>query len=269
VRTLLWTLFAWSARAQPAAVVAGTTGEGDALASVRLVGEGSARHYGGGHDRCGRCTGLSSFGRRGIIQPLRWRERQVRGLFLPLFAWSAWAQPATVVAGTSGEGASLATVRSIGVGSASHCGGGHDRREHCSGLYSFHRRRLLRALLWPLFALSWWAQPATVMEGTTGEGAGLDTVRSVVVDSASHCGGGNYRRGRCSGLCSLGRRGHSQLLRWRARQLRELLWLLIAWSAGAQAATLIADTTVEGAVLESVRFVGERSASHFIGGHDR
>jgi hypothetical protein len=48
-------------------------------------------------------------------------------LLWPLFARSAWAQTATVVAGTTGEGAALASVRSVSVGSDSHCGGGHDR----------------------------------------------------------------------------------------------------------------------------------------------
>jgi hypothetical protein len=113
------------ARAQPATVVAGTTDEGAALVFVRSVGVGSYIHCGGGHDRCGRCTDLCSLGRRGLSQPLWWRARHVRALICPLFARSALAQPDTVVAGTTGEGAALATVRLVGVGSASHCGGGH------------------------------------------------------------------------------------------------------------------------------------------------
>jgi hypothetical protein len=32
-----------------------------------------------------------------------------------------------VVAGTTGEGATMASVLSVGVGSASHCGGEHER----------------------------------------------------------------------------------------------------------------------------------------------
>jgi hypothetical protein len=36
----------------------------------------------------------------------------------PLFAWTAWAQPTTVVVGKTGEGAALASVRSVSVGSA-------------------------------------------------------------------------------------------------------------------------------------------------------
>jgi hypothetical protein len=51
----------------------------------------------------------------------------VRALLSLLSSLSAWAQPATVVAGTKVEGAALASLRSMGVGSTSHCGGGHDR----------------------------------------------------------------------------------------------------------------------------------------------
>jgi hypothetical protein len=43
-----------------------------------------------------------------------------------LFSLSARDQAATVVAGTTGEGAAMASVRSAGMGSASHCGGGHE-----------------------------------------------------------------------------------------------------------------------------------------------
>jgi hypothetical protein len=72
----------------------------------------------------------------------------VRTLIWPLFDWSAWAQKATVVAGTANEGVALASIRSfvvaqpayvvagtkfegadlaavrfVGVGTASYCGG--------------------------------------------------------------------------------------------------------------------------------------------------
>jgi hypothetical protein len=50
----------------------------------------------------------------------------VRALLWPLFAWPAWDPPPTELAGTSCEGDALASVRSIGVGSASHYGVGHD-----------------------------------------------------------------------------------------------------------------------------------------------
>jgi hypothetical protein len=44
----------------------------------------------------------------------------VRALLWPLFPRSAWDQPATVLTGTTGEGAALASVHLVGVGSASH-----------------------------------------------------------------------------------------------------------------------------------------------------
>jgi hypothetical protein len=107
------------------------TGEGDALASVPLYGEFSASHL-WGQNSCGscsglcsifrrglsqplswrapqggRCSGLCSLGRRGLSQPLLWRKRQIIAVLWPLFACSAWAQPATVEAGTTDEGAAL------------------------------------------------------------------------------------------------------------------------------------------------------------------
>jgi hypothetical protein len=51
----------------------------------------------------------------------------VRALLSHLFAWLAKVQPAVVVEGTKVEGASLASVRVVGVGSASHCVGGYVR----------------------------------------------------------------------------------------------------------------------------------------------
>jgi hypothetical protein len=76
MRAMLWPLYAWSACAQPDTVLAGTTFEGAAMASVRL---------------------------------------------------SSSAQPASVVAGTTGEGVAISSVRSVSVESARHCGGGYDR----------------------------------------------------------------------------------------------------------------------------------------------
>jgi hypothetical protein len=72
----------------------------------------------------------------------------VRALLWPLFARSTWAQPGTVVAGT---------------------------------------------IIWPLFARSARAKPGSVVSCTTGEGAGLATVRSIGVGSDRLCGGGNDR----------------------------------------------------------------------------
>ena len=48
----------------------------------------------------------------------------------------------------------------------------------------------MRALLWPLNSCSAWDQPDTEKASKTGEGTGLDSVRSVGVGSASHCAGG-------------------------------------------------------------------------------
>jgi hypothetical protein len=50
----------------------------------------------------------------------------MRALLWPLFARLSYDQPATVVSVTTGEDAALASFISVGVGSASHCGGGHD-----------------------------------------------------------------------------------------------------------------------------------------------
>jgi hypothetical protein len=170
VRALLWPLFALTAWAQPATTVAGTSGENAALASVSLIG-------------------------LGMSQPTWWLERKRRALLWPLFAWSAWAHSATVVAGRKVEGAALSPVRLVGVSSGNHCGGWHN-----------------------MFAFLAWAHSVTVVAGTTGEGAELASVRLVGMSSASHCGGG---------------------------------------------------TTGEGAALASVRSVVLVSASHCCGGHDR
>ena len=99
LRVIIWPLFAPSAWQHQDTVVAGTTGEGAALASVRSADVDSEQ---------------------------LWRlERQFRALVCALFALSVWDQTTTVVAGTSDEVAALASVRSVGVVSASHCGGGH------------------------------------------------------------------------------------------------------------------------------------------------
>jgi hypothetical protein len=54
VRTLRWSLFAWSACAQPATVEAGKTGVDADLTSFLLIGVVTASRCGGEHDRCGR-----------------------------------------------------------------------------------------------------------------------------------------------------------------------------------------------------------------------
>ena len=107
-------------------MVAGTTGEGVALAAVRSIGLGLASHCGVGKYRSGRCSGLCLLSRRWLRQQLWRRARQVRALLGPLFAGSACAHPATVVACKICEGAALATVRTIGVCTSSLCGVGHE-----------------------------------------------------------------------------------------------------------------------------------------------
>jgi hypothetical protein len=74
---------------QPATVVGDTTGDGAALVTVRLVGVITASHGGCGLDRRGRCPGFCFLGRRGLNQPLCWRERQVRALPCPVSSLSA------------------------------------------------------------------------------------------------------------------------------------------------------------------------------------
>jgi hypothetical protein len=68
-----------------------------------------------------------SLGRRRPNQPLGWRRRQERGAALASVPLVGVVQPATLVAGTTGECAAVASVRLVGVCSDSHCGGGHDR----------------------------------------------------------------------------------------------------------------------------------------------
>ena len=124
---------------------------------------------------CVNSSGLCSLGRRGFNQPLWWWACEVRALIWPLFTWSALARTANVVAGTTGEGSALASIRSYGMGTASHCCGGNDSLEHWSALYLmgwcvlwhplWWRARLLRALLWPMCARSALAQKATVVAG--------------------------------------------------------------------------------------------------------
>ena len=60
----------------------------------------------------------------------------------------------------------------------------------------------MRALLWRVFDISVWAQPPTVVAGTTVQGAALDSFGLVGVGSASHCDGGHDWLGHCSGICS-------------------------------------------------------------------
>jgi hypothetical protein len=53
--------------------------------------------------------------------------QHVMSLIWPLFASVAWALTATLLAGTTSEGAMLASVLVVGVGSTRNCGGEHNR----------------------------------------------------------------------------------------------------------------------------------------------
>ena len=101
MRAQLWPLNSWSAWAQSASVLAGTTVEGAFLVSILSVSEDSGSHWGAG--TIGECAPLASVRLVGF------------------------AQTATVVASKTGDGAPLASDRLVGMGSASHCGGGHYR----------------------------------------------------------------------------------------------------------------------------------------------
>ena len=108
---------------------------------------------------------------------------------------------------------------------------------------------------------------ATIVTGTTGEGTVLVCVRSVGGGLASDCGGGHDSCGGCSGLCSLGRRGHRQPICWRERQERALLCRLIELLASALSATLLAGAKGEGAALAFCSFGGRglKTASVLLG----
>jgi hypothetical protein len=142
----------------------------------------------------------------------------MRALLWPLFDRSAWAQPATMAERRTLWDTALASVRSVVVRSASHCGGGHD----CCGFDQA-------------------------------------SVRSIGVGSASHRYGGSDRLGRFNGLCSLDRRDLIQPMWGLAHQVRALLCSLFARSAWCHPAT----------VLSSDRMVGVGSAMHCGGGQDR
>ena len=88
-----------------------------------------------------------------LSQPLWWRTRQWYALLWPLLHQSARAQSASVLAGSAGEGAALASVQSFDVSQPAN----------------MVASRKLWALLCPLLARSVFAQPATVEAGTTSE----------------------------------------------------------------------------------------------------
>ena len=161
MRTLLWPLIARSACAQPATVEAGTTHDNAPLAFVRLVSVVLSSHIGGRQDKWGRCSALFAWWASDQASTVV-EARQVKALIRPVIAWSAWAQPTTVVAVTTGEGAAVASVHSVGVGSGKHYGSGQDGRGRCFRLCSLCRwglnlsllcrARQVRALVCPLLA---------------------------------------------------------------------------------------------------------------------
>ena len=82
--------YSWSALAQPPTVVAGTTGEGADLASVRFFGVGSDSHRVGVHEKFKALLCPLTACSEWAQQPLWWRSRQVRAQHCPLFPRSAW-----------------------------------------------------------------------------------------------------------------------------------------------------------------------------------
>ena len=186
MRALLCHPFALSAWSQPATVVAGTSGEGDAMASVRWFGVGSASHCVGGYEV--ESGALASVRLVGIGSASQfWRIRQLRVPLWPLFHRSVLDQPASVLAGTTGEGVALASFRSFGFESANpHGGGTPGEGVALASFRSFSVETAylcggvndrFRALLYPLFAR--WARAQTVylFAGATGEGAALASGR--------------------------------------------------------------------------------------------
>jgi hypothetical protein len=126
VRALDWCLFASSAWAQSANVVAGTTVE-DGVFPLFACRRGPSQQE-WCRARQVRALLMPLFARSASTQPSSVvLSTNGEGGFWPLFARSACAQAASEVTNTTGEDAALATVRLVGVGSASHCGGGNVR----------------------------------------------------------------------------------------------------------------------------------------------
>jgi hypothetical protein len=99
-----WSVLAFvpSAGVDTFTAIAGTIEKDAGLASVHPSGVGSASHC--------RCL-----------------HKHVSALLRTLLAWSTWPQPANVVRVTTGDGAALASVRLLGVGSNCQCGSLQDR----------------------------------------------------------------------------------------------------------------------------------------------
>jgi hypothetical protein len=93
---------------------------------VCSIGVGLDRHCVSGNDRLRRCTSHCSLGRRGPSQTLWLVALQLRALLWPLLDLSPWAQAATVLAGTLGDVANVASVLLVGVDAARQCSGGQN-----------------------------------------------------------------------------------------------------------------------------------------------
>jgi hypothetical protein len=98
-------------------VVAGTTSEGAALATVGLVGVGSDSNFGGGHVRRGRFSGLCSYCRRSFSHCGGGLIDNGVGHVSPQFLWSWWSQSLWWRADRQGLCSGLASVPSICVAS--------------------------------------------------------------------------------------------------------------------------------------------------------
>jgi hypothetical protein len=106
------------------------------------------------------------------------------------------------------------------------------------------------------FARSAWTQPATVVEGTTGEGHPLASDRLVGVGSASNCGGGNDCLRQSSGLFSFVVVVSGWLSPSRPNEQRPEALASVPRSAWAQPGTELGVTTGEDDALASERYIG-------------
>ena len=154
-------------------MVAGTTGEGAALGSVRLVGVGSASNCGGGHDR-----GAA------LVRPDISEARAAPSIEVPVTTVAGLAHPNRPNGGQN---------------SALKC-----RVRHHSDWLSPHRQSEQMSEQRPHISSpppQWVVEPTptdisedraalSLVAGTSGEVAALVSVHLVGEGTASHCGGG-------------------------------------------------------------------------------
>ena len=124
----------------------------------------------------------------------------------------------------------------------------------------------MRALISPLFALLVFSHPGISFEVTIFVGAALSFVRRLGLGSAIHCVRRHYRRGYCSGLFSLGRRGLIQTLWWRADRNGRWSGLVSVPFFGVDSVTLIPDPYARALVWARLCTLGRRGLSHCGGG---